>query len=123
MLQSSQSLKAKVTRVGHPAPMPQQVPVLWHQRPEAVSSSNHHFSGAKLLNLLSSCIPKQLPNNFRICRLLQDIILKITTWLCNLPPWTDTKGTTVKQACFWGYWTKYLKAIELNNDPFLTRCS
>jgi hypothetical protein len=49
-------------------------------------SHDHHLSDAKSPNLLSSCIPKQLQHNFRICQLPQDIVLKITTWLHNLPP-------------------------------------
>jgi hypothetical protein len=34
-----------------------------------------------------------------------------------------TDYTTAKQAHYWGYWTKYLKAIELDDDPFLTTFS
>jgi hypothetical protein len=67
-------------------------------------SHHHHLSCAKLLNLLSSCIPKKLPNNFRICQLLQDVISKIMTWLHNLLATLNavTDGTTEKQACYWG---------------------
>jgi hypothetical protein len=34
-----------------------------------------------------------------------------------------TKGTTAKQACYWGYCQTYLKAIELDDDPFLSTFS
>jgi hypothetical protein len=34
-----------------------------------------------------------------------------------------TKGTTAKQACYWGYWQTYLKAIELDDGPFLSAFS
>jgi hypothetical protein len=30
-----------------------------------------------------------------------------------------TSSTTAKQDCYWRYWKTYLKAIELNDDPYL----
>jgi hypothetical protein len=31
-----------------------------------------------------------------------------------------TNATTEKQTCYWRYWNTYLKAMELDNDPFLS---
>jgi hypothetical protein len=30
-----------------------------------------------------------------------------------------TSSTTLKQDCYWRYWKTYLKAIELDDDPYL----
>jgi hypothetical protein len=30
-----------------------------------------------------------------------------------------TDGTTAKQDCYWRYWETYLKAIKLDDDPYL----
>ena len=53
-------------------------------------SRDHHLSDSELLNLLHSCVPEQIPSNFRICPLPQDIVSKIMTWLLNLPPSTQS---------------------------------
>ncbi len=74
----------------------------------------------QLLNLFLSLIPEQIPNNFRICPLPPDIY-DLAAQLAALD--AVTKGTTVKQACYWGYCQTYLKAIELDDDPFLSTIS
>jgi hypothetical protein len=53
-------------------------------------SRDHHLSNDELLNLLSSRIPEQMPNSFRIFPLPPDAVLKITTWLRSLPPSTQS---------------------------------
>ncbi len=53
-------------------------------------SRDHHLSDSELLILLHSCVPEQIPNNFRICPLPQDVVSKITTWLLSLPPSTQS---------------------------------
>ncbi len=36
-------------------------------------------------------------------------------------PWSCShRWHHIEQACYWGCWTKYLKAIKVNDDPFLT---
>jgi hypothetical protein len=51
-------------------------------------SCDHQLPDAKLLNIFHSLIPEQIPSNFRICRLLPDVISQIMTWLHSLPPST-----------------------------------
>jgi hypothetical protein len=53
-------------------------------------SRDHHLSDYDLLKLLHSCVPEQIPSNFRICPLPQNVVSKITTWLLNLPPSTQS---------------------------------
>jgi len=56
-------------------------------------SRDHHLSDSELLALLHSCIPKQISEDFKICLLPQKLILKVTTWLCNLLASMQSPGT------------------------------
>jgi len=56
-------------------------------------SHDHHLSDTELLALLHSCIPKQIPNDFRICPLPHELVSKIMTWLRNLPASTQSLRT------------------------------
>jgi hypothetical protein len=88
-------------------------------------SHNQHLLDKQLLNLFLPLIPEQIPNNFRICPLLPDAISRILTWLHSLPPSTQSpkEPQQSKLTTGWGYWQTYHKAIELNDDPFLSTFS
>ena len=51
---------------------------------------DHHLSDHASLTLLHSHVPDQVPNHFRICQLPPNVGLRIMTWLCSLPPATQS---------------------------------
>jgi hypothetical protein len=53
-------------------------------------SRDHHLSDTDLLTLLHHNIPEQVPEDFKIYPLPPSIKLKIMTWLCSLPPATQS---------------------------------
>lgn len=53
-------------------------------------SHDHHLSDLDLLTLLYSAVPKQVPKGFKICPLPPIVVSRITTWLCSLPPATQS---------------------------------
>jgi hypothetical protein len=53
-------------------------------------SRDHHLSDTDLLTLLRRNIPEQVPEDFKIYPLPPSVELKITTWLCSLPPATQS---------------------------------
>ena len=84
-------------------------------------SRDHHLSDSELLNLLHSCVPEQIPNNFRICPLPPDVVSKITTWLLNLPPATQSPTEPLRSKLATGdTGSPSSRAIELDGDPFLS---
>jgi len=54
---------------------------------------DHHLPDSDLLTLLHSCIPKQIPKDFKICLLPQELLSTVTTWLRNLPASMQLPGT------------------------------
>jgi len=59
-------------------------------------SRDHHLSDSALLALLHSRIPEQIPKDFKICPLPQELVSKVTTWLHNLPASTRLPGTPLR---------------------------
>jgi hypothetical protein len=63
------------------------------------------FLGARGFQDLSSAALHRIEN--------YDLAVQLAT--CD----AVTSSTTAKQDCYWRYWKTYLKAIELDNDPYL----
>jgi hypothetical protein len=53
-------------------------------------SRDHHLSDTDLLTVLHCNIPEQVPKDFKFYPLPPSVELKITTWLCSLPPATQS---------------------------------
>jgi len=99
----------------------------WRGKKQIISSMSrdHHLSDNELLALLHSCIAEQIPDDFRIYLLPQELVSKVTTSLLKLPSsmQSPARNTTEKQAHYWGYWLKYLKTIELSDNLCLSSFS